>query len=77
MQEDVAGTLRTIGYDTDTCSLCGDAYPTDQLISVEADPSDGVVSDREYVCPRCYESLAQGEARVYPADSDDYPESGE
>lgn len=64
MQEDIAGTLRTIGHDVATCSLCGSPYPIQELTSLEATPHDGVLSERADVCPECVAALARGDDPV-------------
>lgn len=71
MQEDVAGTLRTLGHRTATCSLCGSVYPAERLVPVEATSMDGVRSEREDVCPDCRQALAQGDDPALPLDADD------
>ena len=71
MQEDIVGTLRTIGgHDTAICSLCGAPYPVDQLTPIEADLMDGALSEREDVCPECRKSLAQGENPAFPIETE-------
>jgi len=70
MNEDVAGTLRTIGHDTLLCSLCGASYPADHLMPVEADPTDGVRSERADICPACRQALAQGDDPAFPLDTE-------
>ncbi len=71
MQEDVAGTLHTIGHDTRICSLCGTPYPANRLAPMEAAVGDGVRSEREDVCPDCARSLAQGDNPATPLNVDD------
>jgi hypothetical protein len=44
MQEDIVGTLRTIGHDAQTCSLCGAPYAAPELTPVDAIPAHGVLS---------------------------------
>jgi hypothetical protein len=71
MQEDIVGTLRTIGHDAETCSLCGLAYAAHELTPVDADPAHGVLSEREAICPACRRALAEGNEPVVPRDEDD------
>ncbi len=69
MQEDIVGTLHTIGgHDTALCSLCGAPYPSGQMIPIEADPTDGVLSEREDVCPECRKALMQGDNPAFPIE---------
>ena len=68
MQEDVVGTLKTIGHNVRTCSLCGAPYPAAQIASIEADPTDGVISEREEVCPECGRALTEGDNPAVPED---------
>jgi hypothetical protein len=71
MQEDVAGTLRTIGHDTRICSLCGTPYPANRLTPMESALDDGVRSEREDVCPDCARSLASGDNPAAPINLDE------
>lgn len=71
MQEDIAGTLRTIGHDTEICSLCGTPYPANRLMPIEAAVDDGVRSERENVCPDCARSLARGDNPIAPLNLDE------
>jgi hypothetical protein len=71
MQEDVVGTLRTIGHDTRICSLCGTPFPANRLTPMEASLGDGVRSEREDVCPECTRSLARGENPAAPINLDE------
>jgi len=71
MQEDIVGTLRTIGHDAETCSLCGVPYSTHELTPVDAVPAHGVRSEREAICPACRRALAEGDEPVVPRDEDD------
>jgi len=69
MQEDITGTLRTIGHDVATCSLCGAPYPIRALTPLEATPQDGVLSERADVCPECAATLARGDDPVVRPES--------
>ena len=71
MQEDIVGTLRAIGHDAETCSLCGGPYSAHELTPVDAVPADGVLSEREAICPACRRALAEGNQPVVPRDEDD------
>ena len=70
MQEDIVGTLRIIGHDAETCSLCGVPYSTHELTPVDAVPAHGVRSERETICPACRRALAEGDDPVVPVDED-------
>jgi hypothetical protein len=70
MQEDIVGTLRTIGHDAETCSLCGVPYSTHELTPVDAVPAHGVRSEREAICPACRRALDEGDDPVVPLDED-------
>ena len=71
MQEDIVGTLRAIGHDAETCSLCGSPYAAHELTPVDAVPADGVLSEREAICPACRRALAEGDEPVIPRDEDE------
>ena len=71
MQEDIVGTLRAIGHDAETCSLCGVPYSAHELTPVDAVPAEGVLSEREVICPACRRALAEGTQPVVPHDEDD------
>lgn len=73
MQEDVVGTLRTLGQDTAMCSLCGHPYPPEALRPIEADLGDGVLSEREEACPECGRALALGDDPAFPLDDERTP----
>ena len=70
MQEDIAGTLHTIGHDTQTCSLCGEPYAAPELTPVDAIPAHGVRSEHETICPACRRALAEGNDPVSPLDEE-------
>ena len=70
MQEDIVGTLRIIGHDAVTCSLCGVPYSTHELTPVDAVPAHGVRSERETICPACRRALAEGDDPAVPLDED-------
>ena len=70
MQEDIVGTLRTIGHDAQTCSLCGTPYSADELTPVDAVPTHGARSEHEAICPACRRALAEGDDPALPLDED-------
>jgi hypothetical protein len=73
MQEDIVGTLRTLGHDAETCSLCGQPYPAQALSPIEAELEDGVLSEREEVCPECGRVLDLGDDPTFPLDEERSP----
>jgi hypothetical protein len=70
MQEDVTGPLHTIGKDYEPCGLCGQVYPTDMLKPYEGEPSSGVRSERDDLCPECRQALSRGEQPGFPPGDD-------
>lgn len=73
MLEDVVGTLQASGHDVRLCSLCGAAYPADQLTPMEGEPMDGVRSERADICPDCRQALAQGDDPAFPVETEEGP----
>ena len=70
MQEDIVGTLHSIGHATAICSLCGAPYPADQVVPVDADPMDGMRSERAEACPECRRALLEGDDPAFPIEVD-------
>lgn len=70
MQEDVTGTLRTLGHATATCSLCGQPYPPEALNPIEADLEGGILSERGDACPECGRVRDLGDDAAFPLDEE-------
>jgi hypothetical protein len=70
MQEDIVGSLRAIGHDAATCSLCGAPCSADELAPLDAVSTHGVRSEHEAVCPACRRALAEGDDPAFPLDED-------
>jgi cytochrome c2 len=71
MEEDIVGTMRTLGVPTATtyvdCARCGQMVPRERALLALSDAQAGV-SEYQYLCASCHAALADGDQELAPND---------
>jgi hypothetical protein len=68
MEEDVVGTMRTIGTPTYVeCARCSKMTLAQKTVLLPSDARDGV-SEYQQLCEDCYKALSDGEQELPPAE---------
>ena len=69
MEEDIVGTMRTLGVPTATmyvrCDHCGQMVPRERALLTAGDAQAGV-SEYQYLCADCQAALADGDQELAP-----------